>query len=739
MFHLSLFLLGFTSLIAQVVITRELMVSLYGNEFFVGWILAAWLFWIGLGSWSARRIFPDSRRESGLVFCVIIASLLIPLEIALIRLSPMIMTASGGQIPDLIPALAVALIIPAPLCFVFGLQFSVACRSMSVGRAYFSEVLGCVAGGMVFTYGLVSWNEFQISSVLLGINASLFLTRAFFKIGKNQYAHWAGAILLGMFGLFCYAAGPHFNLKTENGRFRNETIVAVRNTVYGQITATRAEGLAHFYQNGQPVGPDQNDVFKESLVHLPMLSHSEPKKVLLIGTGFNGSLGQILKHNPAEIFYAEPDPAMLTIAEPLISPESRLALRDPRVHLMKGDLRAYLAALPTDMDVVIVNLPAPSTALINRYATQDFFRQIRSHMKPDAVFSTHLSVSSDTVLPALADLEKSLHKTIKSVFPFTVVLPEDDLFWIASPGPLIKDPAVLVRRMAQRSIRNDFVSEQYLRYRYANDRVLSTQALLNHDEGIAINRDIRPSAYFYNLIFWFSRFHPGLAGALRHLMNVPLIVWLGLALAVAAGLFLRRPNSTGLGLTTAAAVAGFSVMSAEVLVIYAYQIYFGHLYYKIAAIFTVFLAGLAAGTLAGNRNRDPKPDKLVWAFGCSAFLLAALAYAIRFSVAPPEGLLFFCGLALGGLAGVEFSYSTALYRQAAGERDAAVFYATDLFGSGCGALITGCFLIPVYGMDQTLIFVAVINAATAILISGRFNSRFPGFFRRRRRLRFQAR
>ena len=38
----ALFVLGFTSVVAQVLIIRELSASFYGNEFFTGWALFSW-------------------------------------------------------------------------------------------------------------------------------------------------------------------------------------------------------------------------------------------------------------------------------------------------------------------------------------------------------------------------------------------------------------------------------------------------------------------------------------------------------------------------------------------------------------------------------------------------------------------------------------------------------------------------------------------------------------------------
>src|SRR3989338_5392093 len=162
MLYFSLFILGLTSLVAQVIIARELMVSFYGNEFFIGWILFAWLFWVGMGSIIPKffKNFPAGLPL--LVSCHLLAVSLLPLEIILIRLSKIFTTVSAGQIPDFLPATAVSFLIMAPLCLVLGLQFTVAvqCRIQlsaeadkghSAGKAYTVESAGFVFGGPVFS------------------------------------------------------------------------------------------------------------------------------------------------------------------------------------------------------------------------------------------------------------------------------------------------------------------------------------------------------------------------------------------------------------------------------------------------------------------------------------------------------------------------------------------------------------------------------------------------------------
>ncbi len=47
--------LGVFSLVAQVLVIRELLIVFHGNEFFIGWTLFAWLFWVGAGAWLGDR------------------------------------------------------------------------------------------------------------------------------------------------------------------------------------------------------------------------------------------------------------------------------------------------------------------------------------------------------------------------------------------------------------------------------------------------------------------------------------------------------------------------------------------------------------------------------------------------------------------------------------------------------------------------------------------------------------
>ena len=49
-------------------------------------------------------------------------------------------------------------------------------------------------------------------------------------------------------------------------------------------------------------------------------------------------------------------------------------------------------------------------------------------------------------------------------------------------------------------------------YRYTTDRVGKTEEVFKTNKTARINSDLHPQGYLYNLIYWLSIFHQGLAG-----------------------------------------------------------------------------------------------------------------------------------------------------------------------------------------------------------------------------------
>ena len=94
-------------------------------------------------------------------------------------------------------------------------------------------------------------------------------------------------------------------------------------------------------------------------------------------------------------------------------------LVDPRVSIITADGRFFLAH-PTDetpYDAILVNLPDPSTVLINRFYSREFFAAAKARLRAGGLLMTRLSFSPDYLGPELEDLAASVYRTDARCLP----------------------------------------------------------------------------------------------------------------------------------------------------------------------------------------------------------------------------------------------------------------------------------------------------------------------------------
>lgn len=727
--------LGVTSLIAQVTLVRELMTVLYGNEFFIGWTLFSWLFWVAAGSLLLRR---ERALSSGslrpLAACHALAAVLLPAEIALIRASRVFSGAVPGELPNLLPSLAWAFLGLAPLCLVLGAQFVIGAHAWekeagrgklggATGRAYVYETIGFVAGGLLFGYGLVTANEFRVAAVVGWANV-IAGSLVYARPPHRSFALRATLVAVSTVVAIVFFRAPWANSTTARWRFPGQDLVASRNSIYGNVAVTRIGRQFNFYENGLLLGADREEMAGEYLAHFPLLYHPAPKRILLIGGGFNGLLPEILKHSPEKVDYVELDPVLVQTAVRYLPDDLRAALNDPRVRLVTTDARAYLRAGDGKYDVVLVNLPNPSTILINRFYTEEFLARARDRLRPGGLFATHLSFAPDYLSRELENLGASIHKTLRAVFGRVILLPEYSLFFIASPdAPLGYDPAELVRRFRERRIEAKYLVPAYIEYRLTTDRIAQVGTALESNASARENRDAWPAACYYNLAWWMSSFQPraarwaGRLGALPP--AIPALAALLFAPLLAGG---RRGRSARVP-AAAMAAGSFTLMACEVLIIYAYQVSYGYLYYRIGLIIAALMLGMAGGTWTSTEMLD-RTSRRTLAGVHAGLILFALSSWLLFAGraaggAAPVGEPVFLAMAAlaGAVVGFEFPAANRLYLAARGNDPgrAGTIYGVDLAGSCAGALLVGMWLLPVYGVGGAASVLIALNVPVAVL------------------------
>jgi spermidine synthase len=719
---LSFIILGVTSAICQVVVIRELINSFYGNEFFIGVILAAWLFWTATGSGLLGKIFNKAKNPQSLLnILIFLTGFLFLGEIFLIRfLKPFL--GLPGEVPNLITGLLLGFFISAPLCLVLGLWWTTATRAQKSGglsflnQAYLVEIFGFILGGLWFSFFLVNCQEFLVATILIILNSGLiiFLT-------TNRSLKLAAITLSFLFvSLIFTPCLSKLNQVTTALRYPKQKLLESDRSFYGNIDITGTGTQFNFYENGLILGSTQSTQFNEELSHLSLLEHPRPKKILLLGAGLTGVINEILKHPVEKIYYLELDSKLITLAKKYLPPVFLKALLNPAVEIIYSDGYHFLKGTGDKFDLVIINLPAPSMALINRFYTEDFYRRAKEKLNPGGILVTFLPFSESTPNNNLINLNASIFKTLKKVFPRIVILPEETIFFLASQkADLTYKPELLIQRWRGRKIKNEFLSENYLRWRLSTDRIKTTLGLLEGNKEAKINQNLKPVAYFYTNLFWLDHFYPGFSNLIK---KISLSFWLifSTIFIFLTILLIRRKNTlSGIAPFFSMGVAGFSLMAWELTIIYLYQIVVGYLYLRIALLISALMAGMAAGIWRGSKltqkiNLTSATLMKLHLLPIMLCLIFSGIFANFFKISCPEIseiILAFCAVAAGFCGAVFFPLTNKIYltSQPDPEKKTGVIYSADLTGAVFGALLPGLILIPVFGVFQNLFFIGLIN------------------------------
>jgi len=716
MMGVALAAVGFTSTIAQVVLMRELVATFYGNELLFGLVLAAWLAWVAVGSWGLARL-AERRQWGTRTFAagLALAAALFPTQIALVRDVRALLGVTPGAFVEFGPMVVAVVLILAPLCLLGGFLFTLGARltveqGSTAGRAYVWESAGAVVGGTLFSFLLIRWlDPFQTALLVAAVN----LTVALQLLKPVTCSLKRSLICLFLLALAALPLGHH--LHTATLRWQWSDLAFAADSPYGRITIQARDGQRVFYENGMLAFETQG-TFPEEVAHFPLLMHPDPRSVLLVGGGVAGDVREILKHPVAGVTYVELDPLLIEAAQAHLPPEDAAVLNDPHVTLILSDGRLYVKTARRTFDVVVLDLPEPATGALNRFYTQEFFEEVHAVLNPGGVFALGLPSAENYWSPELARRNASVYHTLHRVFPEVIVLPGEHNFFLASDAPLETDPAVLAGRLTERGIETRWVTPGYIEYIFTTDRFAQVRQELEATTGVRFNRDLTPICYYYDLVLWLSLFYPNLRGAFESTSLVNLWWVVGLLVLVALLVRWRR----GWAVPFAIAGIGLAEMTLEVVILFAFQVLHGYVYAEVSLIVTAFMAGLALGGAASNR--------LLAVSGWSArraliVVQAAVAaysgvFPLIISLPIPAPALVFPLLALlaGYLTGMAFPLAVALMRGSAG-RVAGLLYGADLVGGCVGALLAAVLFVPVLGIPQTCVAIALVGlAGLAVLV-----------------------
>jgi len=492
----------------------------------------------------------------------------------------------------------------------------------------------------------------------------------------------------------------------------------------------------NLFANGKPSASFPDEAGFQEEAHFIMVQHPGPRRVLLVGGGGEGLIRQMLKHGTERIDYVTLDLVELEIIRKYLPETDRSLLADPRVAIHYEDGRYFVKRAAGPYDMVILNLPDPETAMLNRFYTVEFFGEVERVLSRSGVLVLGVSSVLGRLGEKVGSFAGSIYWSLREVFEDVFATPGTHMYLIASPtkGSVERDPARLAERFLSRNI-TPLEYQHIYRYVLQADLVENRLRNLEETQGVKLNTDSRPLTYFYSLILWERYSGSGFADLFRWSKQLKLS-WLILAVGVmVVGLLafqlvtpgrssghLRRNLCLSIGST------GFAAMAAELALLFAFQNIYGYVYQKVGLIVALFMLGLAAGgwlmTRWAGRQGQFKVRGLILIDLAIALFMLSLPLGLRVCAAVklPLALLesAFMGLVLvaGFLTGLAFPLAAKLHLGESHDvgKSAGAIDASDHVGACLGAGMTGVILVPVLGTVDACALVATLKASSMVLL-----------------------
>ena len=224
------------------------------------------------------------------------------------------------------------------------------------------------------------------------------------------------------------------------------------------IVKTRDYGLALILDGLLQSAEIDEYVYHESLVHPVMISHPNPKKVLIVGGGEGATAREVERYDMVEeIEMVDLDGELIELVKKYL-PWPREGFNDQRLKLTIMEGREYLSKQPDGKyDIIIMDATDPTefSPAIKLY-TREFYQLAFKKLKDDGILVTQSSSPAHTL-----KLTLSILKTMESIFPksclYSVYVKSFSSIWSFSvgskgPQPSSLTPEEVDRRLRERNV-----------------------------------------------------------------------------------------------------------------------------------------------------------------------------------------------------------------------------------------------------------------------------------------------
>lgn len=670
-----MFLLGFLTIGAQVLLVRAVFSVLYGSDVAIAFALASWTLFSGLGAYAVGPLLSrlhGVRSHHGLA---LYSAIVLGVYVLAQRWGAGELIAFRGYI--LIPCL---LCVP---CLLGGGLFSWGLREAGgrghgdiTSQAYAFETLGGLVAGLAlslyFFLGGLSEPALIVFCALCFLPSSMYVRR---------WPTWALVVtpLAALLPALLPVCSP-ITSRVIGLHYPGYEVLDHRNTPFGAVTALERNGETFVFVNGTPVPDAEDTPAKRAVAALVAQFASGWDDVLVLQGVSQGFEHAVAAYSGCEVRAWEFDRRLMAFLAQWTSGTNGAGGLSPRI-----SASPWSHDLPA-LDAALIFAQEPGSLMSNRFLTDEFLGATREHLRPGGVVALVLPIAPGFVHPRQERYLSAAERTLRQRFPHVLRLHTDlgHLVFVGGLRPLAS--SFRAERFRPRVAGADEGIEADVRQAFA-DVSGPNLSLSDCGPGAGPSNSVAfPVCYFAYLRFRGAVIEEaaGLWDRLFRRRPAWIAAFLVAGFLLVSWRFSRQyPHSGRLFWTSW--IDTMSVM----LSLYLYQSIVGQAYWMVA----VLIAGSMLGLFLGARREAAWASHRLWG-AALWFPLAMFLGHRQLAVLPNTAVL---ALLLAGNWAVSVRLGV-LFRQAAKAnesrpRGAEAVFCIDLLGAACGLLI-GAVLLP---------------------------------------------
>lgn len=366
--------------------------------------------------------------------------------------------------------------------------------STNLGNILSADYIGSLAGALIYVFILLRFFPITEAAFLTaGINFFLaFATFAYFTQKKLIPLNMTLALVMATtFGalVYGYLNNRDWQVKNEQPLY-DDPIVYSKTSQYQHIVITHYTPLdeVRLFLNGNLQLCSTDEVrYHESLVHPPMSLAPARNRVLILGGGDGAALREVLKYKDVhQVTLVDLDPAMTRLAatHPLLTRMNQDAFSDARVtrvtgpgispgparqiyhpgpdtrrqgqnpvapqrlaevRIMNLDADKFLENVTGYWDVIIVDMPDPSTPELTKLYAREFYSKVKRHLAENGIMAVQ-ATSPYLARESFLCIGRTLSATGFSTIPYHENVPSfGDWGWYLCTRPTINKTRLMDR------------------------------------------------------------------------------------------------------------------------------------------------------------------------------------------------------------------------------------------------------------------------------------------------------